>query len=131
LQNEGESEENPGAPPRCLGENRSGLTDPDESVRGRAGATEVCGETAALACLQQNRRNKDQRIYDENYEKEIVEHRSRKRVGSNFGALLTRCKSNQREQRRDYRTTELQNYRTAELGNDGTTEPKGNDDLTD
>lgn len=74
MQNKRESEENPGAPPGCLGENRARLADPDERVRRGAGAAKVRSEAAALACLQQNRGDEHYRVYDQNYEKKIVKH---------------------------------------------------------
>src|SRR6266550_5548419 len=68
LENEGETEEDSAPPPADLGEKISSLTNPDQSVRRRAGAAEARGESRALSALKQNGKHQDDAIYDQQSE---------------------------------------------------------------
>jgi hypothetical protein len=83
LEHEGQSEEDSGSPPRCLGENCSCLPDSDERIRRGAGAAEVRGQAASLPCLQENGCDQHNSVDDEDYQEDSIEHLDETKVGCN------------------------------------------------
>ena len=74
LQYEAEKQEDSAAPPARFSEKVSGLPNTDEGVRRRAGATEIGGESSALAGLQKHGRHQDETIENQENEKKRVKH---------------------------------------------------------